>query len=296
MSGKMGLGRGLSALLSEEAEPDTGGTSQLKRDTVPLASLEPNPHQPRREFDPEMLEDLSKSIAEKGVLQPILVRPLDGSVGRYQIIAGERRWRAAQKARLHDVPVIIREMTDSEALEVAIVENVQRSDLNAIEEGAGYRMLIDRFGYSQEQLAKIIGKSRSHIANSMRLMSLPDKVRDLVQEGKLSAGHARTLIGLAQAEALAREIVDKDLTVREAEQLAKQTKGGGAEEVGNRGGSGPAAKDADTLQLERDIAAAIRLRVAIADKGEKGGALTVKYKNLEELDRLCRILMRPGDD
>ena len=186
--------------------------------TVPVAFLRPNRFQPRKTFQAEELQDLANSISEKGVLLPILVRPVAGEANQFEIVAGERRWRAAQMAKLHDVPVVVREMTDSELLELAIIENVQRADLNAIEEAAAYQELIDRFGYTQEKLAQEVGKSRSHIANTLRLLKLPDAVKAMVRDGRLTAGHARTLIGLPDAEARAREIVEGGLNVRQAEQ------------------------------------------------------------------------------
>src|ERR1700761_2731994 len=214
-----GLGRGLSALIGEEAVP-TRGEVQSARAThkLPIAFLRPNKLQPRKRFAPDDLNDLAESVKEKGVLQPILVRPIKGEANAYEIVAGERRWRAAQIAKLHDVPVVVREMGDSESLEIAIIENVQRADLNAIEEAAAYYELMDRFKYTQEQVAKEVGKSRPHIANTLRLLTLPEPVRAMIRDGKLTAGHARTLIGREDAEARAKEIVEGLLSVREAEQ------------------------------------------------------------------------------
>ncbi len=225
-----GLGRGLSALIGEEAVPTRGESQAAQRAThkLPVAFLRPNKLQPRKRFAPEDLHDLAESVKEKGVLQPILVRPVKGEANAYEIVAGERRWRAAQMAKLHDVPVVVREMGDSESLEIAIIENVQRADLNAIEEAAAYYELMDRFKYTQEQVAKEVGKSRPHIANTLRLLTLPDSVKAMLGDGKLTAGHARTLIGLPDAEARALEIVAGGLNVRQAEQRSgyqKSSKG-----------------------------------------------------------------------
>ncbi|MBN9591105.1 MAG: ParB/RepB/Spo0J family partition protein, partial [Alphaproteobacteria bacterium] len=200
---RSGLGRGLSALIGDDVAPSRGDGKSAR--TLPVAFLKPNPHQPRKRFAEGELEDLSNSIREKGVLQPILVRPVKDAADSFEIVAGERRWRAAQMAKLHDVPVVVRELSDSEALELAIVENVQRADLNAIEEAAAYHDLIDRFQYTQEKLAQTVGKSRSHVANTLRLLRLPESVKVMVREGALSAGHARTLIGAEDAEARERQ-------------------------------------------------------------------------------------------
>ena len=248
-------------------------TSGRNPHTLPVAFLRPNPLQPRKHFDQKELDELASSIREKGLLQPILVRPIAGATDAYEIVAGERRWRAAQLAKLHDVPVVVRELGDGEALEIAIIENVQRSDLNAVEEGAAYRDLMDRFGYTQERLAEEIGKSRSHVANTLRLIRLPESVQAMIREGKLSAGHARTLIGSANPEALARQIVKRELNVREAEHRS-QTKTGVAK---------PATpKDADTKALESSLSNMLGLKVEILHKGSTGGELRIAYRTLEQ--------------
>jgi len=263
----------------DEGEPETaaaesgaGGKSRM----LPIAFLKPNRFQPRRTFDQDELKELAASIAEKGVLQPILVRPA-GARDAYEIIAGERRWRAAQLAKQHEIPVIIRTLTDNESLEIAIVENVQRTGLNAIEEAGGYQELMTRFAYTQEQLAEVIGKSRSHIANTLRLLRLPDSVKAMIAEGKLSAGHARALINTANPEQLAQEIVAGELNVRQAEKKAAPKNGR------------KAAKDPDTRALETSISNALGMNVKIDHKGERG-MVKIRYKNLEQLDEIIRRL------
>ena len=279
-----GLGRGLLALLGEESEPV--GTAQTnannansKPRTLPVAFLKPGKFQPRRLFREEELRDLANSIREKGVLQPILVRPT-GQNEVYEIVAGERRWRAAQMAQLHEVPVTVRELSDGETLEIAIIENVQRADLNAMEEAGAYQELADRFNYTQEQISKIIGKSRSHIANTLRLLKLPEKVRGLVSEGKLTAGHARTLIGVSNPEARAQEILSGALNVRQAEQKTKPV----------QKAKKPSGKDADTKALEASVSNVLGMSVQIQHKGEKGGTVEIRYLSLEQLDDIMRRL------
>lgn len=272
-------------------EPSQSKTSGPARpDTVvPIEKLKPNPKQPRRHFVQEDLEDLSNSIREKGVLQPLIVRPLPD--GNFEIVAGERRWRAAQLARLHELPVLSRDLDDVEVLEIAIIENIQRADLNAIEEAAGYRQLMDSFGHTQEKLATALGKSRSHIANLMRLLSLPEDVLELVKEGKLSAGHARALITSEDPSAMARAVVKGRLSVRETEVLVKKSVEGSAQ-ANSRSKKRPGGgKDADTKALEADLSANLGMMVDLSHKpGQEGGALTIKYKSLEDLDTLCRLL------
>ena len=275
-----GLGRGLSALLGEEAAPAFAAHDTAKPRTLPIAFLKPNRFQPRRTFREEDLKDLAASIREKGVLQAIVVRPGNGPED-YEIVAGERRWRAAQLAKLHEVPVSVREFTDSEALEVAIVENVQRADLNAIEEGAAYQELMNRFGYTQEQLSDVVGKSRSHIANTLRLLKLPEPVKLLVVDGKLTAGHARTLIGVPDAEKRAKEIVAGALNVRQAEQKAKAP---------SRPNKPKANKDADTKSLEQSVTNALGMKVEIQHQGDKGGEVRIRYRTLEQLDEIMHRL------
>jgi len=284
-----GLGRGLSSLMSDVAAPV--GTTQEAPNTsgraLPIDQVYPNPDQPRRTFDEEALSDLTASIAEKGIIQPLIVRVRETSNGKYEIVAGERRWRAAQRANLHEVPAIIREFSDLEVLEVAIIENIQRSDLNAIDEAAGYKQLMEKFGRTQEDMGKALGKSRSHIANSVRLLSLPDFVQTLLADGQLSAGHARTLIGHPEADALAAQIVKMGLSVREAEKLTKTSKAKPEKKAAPR----PTAKDADTVQIENDLAAHLGMKVNINHaEGRENGQVVLHYRDLEQLDDLLRLL------
>lgn len=287
---KRGLGRGLSALMSDigSVNPEPAATPRGLQ-TVPVDQIAPNPDQPRRRFADEALADLAASIAEKGVLQPLIVRAVPGAVP-YQIVAGERRWRAAQRAQVHDVPVVIRELSDLDVLQVAIIENVQRADLNPIEEAAGYRALIDRFGHTQDQVSAALGKSRSHIANLLRLLQLPHTVQDMVTDGRLSAGHARALITSDSAEDLALQVIAKGLSVRDTEKLAKSAASGGSSKGGN-GRSNGAAKDADTKALEQDLSAALGMSVSVdPTRDPQKGKVTISYGSLDELDELCRVL------
>jgi ParB family chromosome partitioning protein len=277
-----GLGRGLSALIGDETAATRAEPTKVMR-TIPVAFLRPNRFQPRKSFAQEELNDLANSIREKGVLQPILVRPVAGEANAFEIVAGERRWRAAQLAKLHDVPVVVREMSDGESLELAIIENVQRADLNAIEEAAAYHELMDRFGYTQEKLAQEVGKSRSHVANTLRLLKLPESVKAMIRDGRLSAGHARTLIGAADPEARAQAIVEAGLNVREAEAKAKR-KPDATPRV--------SSKDADTKALESSLTNILGLHVEIAHRGAKGGELKIAYKTLEQLDDVVARLTR----
>jgi len=279
------LGRGLAALIGDvgaEPTPETRRPAPPK--TLPVSFLSPNPRNPRKDFDSAGLDDLAASVRERGVVQPILVRAVPGSANAYEIIAGERRWRAAQKVGLHDVPVLVLEATDREALELAIIENVQRTDLNALEEALGYQQLVDEHGYSQGQLAEVIGKSRSHIANTLRLLKLPERVQHYVRNGQLSAGHARTLVTLPDPEAAARRIVEAGMSVREAEAMAE----GGRRQAGGKPQQ-PAAKDADTKALEKALSDALGLAVVISHK-PGGGEMRIRYKTLEQLDDVCRRL------
>ncbi len=292
-----GLGRGLSALLGEQDREARAAERPQGAQDVPIEYLEPNPFQPRRSFVEEELETLTASIREKGILQPIIVRPVAGKSNAFQIIAGERRWRAAQKARRHMVPVIVKELSDAEALEIALIENVQRTDLNPIEEAAGYQALIGEFNYTQEQLAKVIGKSRSHLANMLRLLSLPESVQEMVRQGALSAGHARAILTAADPEALAKQVVSEGLSVRETEGLARKGRDKDVAKavrdlVDRQGGAvvEQLAKDADTRALERDLSDAIGLKVSIEHKGEKGGEVRIRYASLEQLDEIGRRL------
>ena len=287
-----GLGRGLSALLGEnvaESAPVDGGVQPTGVRAVPIESLKPNPDQPRKHFSAENLEELTASIRDKGVLQPILVRPQPGEDGMWQIIAGERRWRAAQAARLKAVPIIERAMDDVEVMEVAIIENVQRADLNPVEEALAYGSLMSRFGRTQDALAGVVGKSRSHVANTIRLLQLPDSVLDHVMENRLSAGHARALITAPNPEALAEQVLAKGLNVRQTEALARRAAEGPKPSKAKPALSGEGA--ADVAALEQDLADALGLKVLLNDKGGKG-ELTIKYGALEQLDDLCRRLMR----
>lgn len=285
------LGRGLAALIGEDtafALGDKEAPQPKGVREVPIEYLRANPFQPRHTFRPEDLEDLANSIREKGILQPIVVRPVANEANSFEIVAGERRWRAAQAAQLHQVPVIVKELSDAESLEIAIIENVQRADLNAVEEAAGYERLMQQFDYTQDKLSKLIGKSRSHVANTLRLLSLPEGVRSLIEEGKLSAGQARPLIGHEDAEKFAREIVAKGLSAREAEALTRKPDPSAAS---TKPKSLPRAeKDADTLALEKNISDQLGLKVEIAYSGDKGGEVRIAYKTLEQLDEICRRL------
>lgn len=285
------LGRGLAALIGDDTAYALGDAeAQMPSGIreVPITSLCANPYQPRHRFREEDLVDLSNSIREKGILQPIVVRPVAGQPNAFEIVAGERRWRAAQRAQLHQVPVIVKELTDAESLEIAIIENVQRADLNAVEEAAGYERLMAEFDYTQDTLSKLIGKSRSHVANTLRLLSLPKPVLGLVEEGKLTAGHARALIGHPDAPKLAQEIVSKGMSVREAEALTRKQESARAGKSG--ASSARMQKDADTAALERSVSEHLGLAVEINHKGDKGGEVTIAYKTLEQLDEVCRRL------
>ena len=292
MSGKIekrGLGRGLSALMADVhlAGPDQAPTARRAELHVAVDRLEPNPQQPRLDFRREDLDSLADSIRQKGVIQPLIVRRKPGR-DVYEIVAGERRWRAAQLAQLHEVPVIVRDLTDSEVLEVAIIENIQRADLNAIEEALGFRQLMTRFGHTQEKLAEALSRSRSHVANLLRLLTLPAEVQDMVRDGALSAGHARALIGSQSAVDLARQIVAKGLSVRETERLVKAQS-----TMKPPTARSPKAteKDADTRALEADLSANLRMTVRINHvQGGESGQLTITYDSLDDLDNLCRLL------
>ena len=286
---RKGLGRGLSALMAD-IDRDTKITSNTISNTssnmLPIEKVIANPNQPRQDFNKEDLEDLTRSIASRGIIQPIIVRVSKENNDLYQIVAGERRWRAAQKAQLHEVPVVVRDFTDEELLEVAIIENVQRSNLNPVEEALAYKALIDNFNYTQEQVATGLGKSRSHVANLLRLLNLPEKVLKYVRVGSLSSGHARTLVGHKQALALANIMIEENMSVREAEIYVKQRLDRkNLNKKINR-------KDADTRALEADLFTNIKMKVSIDHKEIKGsGKLIISYNDLDELDKLCSILM-----
>ncbi len=284
------LGRGLAQLIGDMDAPVTpSATPQVSADRrVPIEMIVRNPRNPRRDFVEEQLEDLAQSIKTHGVVQPIVVRPEPGETGRFEIIAGERRWRASQRAGLTEVPVIIRAVDDREALEIAIVENVQRSDLNPVEEALGYQQLIDDHNYTQADLGGVIGKSRSHVANSLRLLKLPDSVRKLLETGALSAGHARTLITAEQPELLAERIIKDGLSVRQAEALSQQLLNN---KPTNERNQTPHEKDPDTRALEKLLSDKTGMAVEIDHKGN-GGVVTVRYKSLEQLDSICQRLQR----
>ncbi len=284
-----GLGRGLSSLMSdvvtqESGPPDAAPRNESRADqSVPIEKIRPNPHQPRRSFNDSALSELAESIRSKGVIQPLIVREADDEM--FEIVAGERRWRAAQKAGLHDLPVLVRDLSDTEVLQFAIIENIQRADLNAVDEATGYRQLMDRFDHTQEEIATALGKSRSHIANLLRLLTLPKDVQQLVSDGKLSAGHARALVGKDNAIDLARQIIKGDLSVRQAEKLASHVKEAKAPR------SKAAEKDADTKSIERELAAHLGMSVRIDhEAGGEAGKLTLNYRDLSQLDDLLRLL------
>ncbi len=292
-----GLGRGLSALMADVAEPEVEQAQDDDRPrsadmTVPIESVRPNPDQPRRAFTQEALQELSDSIAEKGIIQPLIVRPDPEQSGLFQIVAGERRWRAAQMAQLHEVPVLVRDFDDTEVLEVAIIENIQRADLNAVEEAMGYRQLMDRFNHTQDRLAEALGKSRSHIANLLRLLTLPEEVQNFLRDGKLSAGHARALVGREDAADIARNAIRKGLSVRDVEKLTRK-KTGGNETGGNNRRPGAGGKTPDTKELETDLTNSIGFPVSIDfDEATGRGTLVITYDDLAQLDDVIRLLNR----
>lgn len=275
---KKRLGRGLAALIGEGNGEEAAVQDVKTLRQLPIEMLKASPNNPRKHFAEAELEDLSRSIKDKGLLQPIVVRPLEH--GEYEIVAGERRWRAAQRAGVHDVPVIVRELTDGEALEIALVENIQRSDLNPLEEARAYALLIEQFTYTQQQLADSVGKSRSHIANTLRLMNLPDTVRGQIEQGNLTAGHARALVATDTPAELADKIIKLGLSVREAEGLAREASA-------SRKPKEKTEKDADTKALEKSIADGLGLGVEIRHRGEVGGTVIISYKTLDQLEHLC---------
>jgi len=284
---RRGLGRGLSALMGESAieQPIAPGSPRAAGvQTMAVASIQPNPDQPRRHFDDAALDELGRSIAERGLIQPIVVRPHPAGAG-YQIVAGERRWRAAQRAQLHEVPVLVRNLSDAETLEFAIVENIQRQDLNAIEEAQSYQKLISDFGHTQEALGKLVSKSRSHVANMLRLLDLPEAVRAMVADGRLSMGHARALITSRDPETVAAEVLRRDLSVRETEKLARDGRAPRASKPAKPIG----ADDADVAVLEHQLSDILGLRVTI-EHGASGGRIAVSYSTLDQLDFLCQRL------
>ncbi len=289
---RRGLGRGLSALMADvnlgsDAVSDAAQRYPAADLMISIERIRPNPKQPRRDFDQTALEELAGSIRSRGIIQPIIVRPI-ADEDDFEIVAGERRWRAAQLAHLHQVPVVVRSFSDAEMLEIAIIENIQRADLNAVEEALGFKQLMENFGHTQEKLAEALSKSRSHIANTLRLLSLPDDVLRLIRSGKLTAGHARALIGAADPLALATKVIGAGLSVRETEKLAKRVM-----HKPDRSSVGGKAteKDADTRAIEADLSANLGMSVAIDhDPAGEGGTIKVRYRTLEQLDMLCQVL------
>lgn len=289
--GRSRLGRGLAALIG-----DVGGESPVERPRgqrkLPIGSLRPNARNPRRAFSNTELDELAASLHERGIIQPIVVRPLRDAADGYEIVAGERRWRAAQRAGLHEVPIVVIEATDAEALQLAIIENVQRADLNPLEEAEGYRALMNEFGNSQDDIAKIVGKSRSYVANTLRLLKLPEPVKAYIYAGKLDAGHARMLVGDANAEELAEEIVARDLNVRQVEAMARERAGkNGKKQANGRKARAQAAKTADVRAFEKRVSDATGLVVSI-DHHDDHGTLSIRYRSLEQLDVLVQKLAR----
>ena len=287
-----GLGRGLSSLMGDINNDPISSSANSENQTleklVPVEKIYPNPNQPRKTFQEEKLIELANSIKTKGVVQPLIVRKKQGTKESFEIVAGERRWRAAQRAQIHELPVIVREFTDTEVLEIAIIENVQRADLNPVEEALGYKNLMDNFNHTQEGLSKEIGKSRSHIANLLRLLNLPAEVQDFLISGKLTAGHARALVTCDNPLALAKQIISQGLSVRDAELLAKKESQKEAKTKNKTN-----EKPADTIILESDLSAALKMKVSINhEEGKEKGLLSITYKTLDELDRICEKLLK----
>ena len=285
--GDQSLGRGLAALFGEESEEETGFERLRQSRVVPVELLHPSRLQPRRNFSQEHMESLVESVRAKGIIQPIVVRRHPQKPNAYEIVAGERRWRAAQLAKLHDVPVIVKELSDRDSLEIALVENIQRRDLNPLEEAGGYRRLLEEFNHSQENLARSVGKSRSHVANMIRLLNLPDAVKDMLQDGALTAGHARALLNAGDPAGLAGQVVKRGLNVRQTERLVQRARNKGAEI--KKPGPRAAPKDADIVALERHLSNTLGLKTAISFDG-KGGTLSIHYQTLEQLDDVLRRL------
>jgi ParB family chromosome partitioning protein len=283
------LGRGLAALMGDvAADTPTSDRATKSQRRVPIEHIKANPRNPRRIFADAELEELSQSIRERGIIQPIVVRAVSDGSNTYEIIAGERRWRASQRAGLHEVPIVVLDVTDAEALELAIIENIQRADLNPLEEAAGYQALASQYSHSQDDIATIVGKSRSHVANTLRLLKLPDAVKTYINEGKLTAGHARALINQSDPEQLAREIVEKGLNVRQVEKLRQDD----AKTANKPKSSAKARKDANIAALEKQLSDALGLVVEISDKGRAGGVLGIRYRTLEQLDDVIHKLQR----
>jgi ParB family chromosome partitioning protein len=283
------LGRGLAALMGDvAADAPVSEALQKSQRKVPIENIIPNPRNPRRIFADAELAELAQSIRERGIIQPIVVRSATGGK-QYEIIAGERRWRASQRAGLHEVPVVVLEVSDAEALELAIIENIQRADLNPLEEAAGYQALANQYSHSQDDIASIVGKSRSHVANTLRLLKLPDSVKNYINEGKLTAGHARALINQPDPETVARDIVEKGLNVRQVEKLRHDTANAGKQKPKS---TAKARKDADIAALEKRLSDALGLVVEVTDRGRAGGVLGIRYRTLDQLDEVVRRLER----
>jgi ParB family chromosome partitioning protein len=282
---KKRLGRGLAALIGDNTSEEAVLQDIRSLRHLPVELLHPSPNNPRKYFANAELDDLARSIREKGLLQPLVVRTR--ADGEYEIVAGERRWRAAQRAEMHEIPVLIREFSDGEALEIALIENIQRSDLNPLEEARAYNLLLEQFSYTQQQLAQSVGKSRSHIANTLRLLNLPDSVRRQIEAGKLTAGHARTLVATESPAELAEQIITLGLSVREAETLTREA-------ASPRARKPKPEKNADTKALEKAVAEALGLRIEINDRGEAGGTVAIAYKSLEQLEEICKRLQSRG--
>ena len=286
---KRGLGRGLSALMADINEPEGNADApkqpRSSERLVPITQVHANPDQPRRSFDHVELRELAKSILTKGIIQPLIVRPDPNNEGDFQIVAGERRWRAAQTARLDVVPVVLRDLNDVEVLEIGIIENIQRADLNPVDEANGYHQLMEKFGHTQEKLSEALGKSRSYLANSMRLLNLPSAVQDMMIDGRLTAGHARALVPADNALTLAKQVVEKGLSVRQTEALVKRG------DVPAKKAARKTEKDSDTVSLEADLSANLGMKVNIAHKdGSETGVVSISYKSFDELDALCQLL------
>ena len=278
---KKGLGRGLSSLMGDTDTQHSTNPTSSSETTISIAKLRPSPLQPRRVFDKNSINELAESIKSKGLVQPILVRPSNTNDGEYEIIAGERRWRAAQVAQLHVIPAVIRNLNDAESLEIAIIENVQRSDLSPIEEAAGYKKLMESYNHTQEQLSEVVGKSRSHIANIIRLLSLPQSIQDMISQGSISSGHARAIMNSAFPEQLAERIINENLSVRATEALVKEKK---------EGPKKVKLKDPDTIDLENKLTDILGLDVIISHRGKQGGSLKVSYKSLDQLELVTKKL------
>ena len=280
---KKGLGRGLSSLMGESATEELKSQSTSGDLKIAISKLRPSSIQPRRLFDKNSINELAESIKSKGLVQPILVRPSKSEVGEYEIIAGERRWRAAQIAQLHELPAVVKNLDDVEALEMAIIENVQLADLSPIEEAAGYKKLMEQYNHTQEALSQIVGKSRSHIANIIRLLNLPASIQDMISQGIITSGHARAIMNSAFPEQLAKKIVDENLSVRQAESLVKEKK---IKLTKNK------LKPADTVDLEQRLTELLGLEVVISDNGKRGGSIKVKYKTLDQLELITSKLKK----